>query len=97
MESILEEIRRERQRQDEQWGHHEQLHPPGTWAMIVMEELGEACQAFVQRDLEHARRELVQVAAVVVQWLEIIDLMGDDANHEYDDNGKWEAANKNKP
>lgn len=40
MEHILNEIRKERERQDSKWG--EQNNKPMEWIPIIMEELGEA-------------------------------------------------------
>lgn len=42
----------------------------GTWAHIVVEELAEAVEAKTPAD---RRKELVQLAAVVVAWIENID------------------------
>ena len=47
METILQEIRDERQRQDDKWGSQRQL-PPYTWMTILMEEVGEAAQAALE-------------------------------------------------
>lgn len=108
MKSVLEEIAKERQRQDDKWG--EQNHPsvdhklkargperlceeyeiPSesrakfmcdladerkelTWAHIAVEELSEVVAA---PDEQKRREELVQLAAVVVAWIERIDRGG---------------------
>jgi hypothetical protein len=42
----------------------------GTWRDILNEE---TCEAFAESDPLKLRRELVQVAAVCVAWLEAID------------------------
>lgn len=42
----------------------------GTWAHILAEEVAEA---LVESDPAKLRAELVQVAAVAVQWIEAID------------------------
>lgn len=101
---VLEEVSRERARQDEKWG--EQNHPDGTlddrhllgrahlprWSTIrrdaqrrvdTLAELGrveyidilleEVAEAFAESDPARLRAELIQVAAVAVQWVEAID------------------------
>lgn len=39
-------------------------------ACVLTEETGEVCRAILEADHEAVRRELVQVAAVCVAWLE---------------------------
>jgi hypothetical protein len=71
----------ERQRQAGQWGG------PHAWGsgdcsslevaepvkvMVLTEEVGEVARAVLDGDPEQVRRELVQVAAVAVAWLECI-------------------------
>lgn len=73
---VLMDIAKERQRQNEKWG--EQNHDAYRWLAILAEEVGEAAQAALHNEFGgHAkltlRKELVQVAAVAVQWLECID------------------------
>jgi len=70
---VMREIQAERQRQDEKWG--EQNHDDTWWLAILMEEVGELAQAMLHSSFggPHAgteRIELMQVAAVAVQWLE---------------------------
>lgn len=71
---IMLDVDRERQAQDRKWG--DTLHPPERYLAILVEEVGEVgtamlAQAFGGRgDL---REELVQVAAVAVRMLELID------------------------
>ena len=77
-ERILNEIQGERRRQDEKWGGVQQL-PDYTYLAIATEELGEAAQAMLHDEFggDHAgtlRTELVQLAAVIVQWLERMDM-----------------------
>jgi len=78
METVLSELRDERDRQNDKWG--EQNHDPVTWLAILMEEVGEASQAAVQASLEPGkltwpdyRAEMVQVAAVAVSMIESYD------------------------
>jgi len=42
MEKILEEIKKEREKQNEKWG--EQNHSPMEWIAILTEEVGEAAK-----------------------------------------------------
>lgn len=104
---ILEEINKERDRQDAKWGK-DQTHPDvdiealdgydacifagvvteesakrycelssaggvTNWAGILVEEIAESLHAAGQKDLEHTREELIQVAAVAVAWVEDVD------------------------
>ncbi len=58
------------------WGP--QHHPPAVWFLILSEEVGELAQAILREtfpdDGRHGdssvEKELVQVAAVVIQWLQ---------------------------
>jgi len=65
-----------RKEQDRQWG--EQNHDDYKWLAILTEEIGEVSQAVLHDDFGgraagKVKEELIQVAAVAVQWLEIID------------------------
>ena len=77
----LAEISAERRQQDAKWG--EQNHDPVMWLAILGEEVGEAARAalklrwgpevhrsYWQGELQ---RELIQVAAVVLAFLECLD------------------------
>lgn len=75
---ILVDIDAERDRQNEKWGGVQQL-PDYTYLAIATEELGEAAEAMLHDEFggDHAgtlRTELVQLAAVIVQWLERMDM-----------------------
>lgn len=91
-QKVLDEVSKERERQDQKWG--EQNHAPFAYLSILMEEVGEAAQAandahvwghgtdtrhWERVRLEHLRNELVQVAAVAVAMIECLD------------RGKWYA------
>lgn len=70
---ILQLVREERERQDLTWG------PVGDrvndkWSDILMEEVGEVSRAILELDRDNQRVELVQVAAVAVAWLEVLEL-----------------------
>lgn len=74
--SVLEEIAKERNRQDEKWG--EQNHSPADYLTILGEEVGEANKAaleakFAGKPWDDYRKELVQVAAVAVAMIECFD------------------------
>ena len=58
----------ERAAQDKVWG--EQYHPPTFWLAILMEEIGEAAKAILQRQPARMTVELIQAMAVIIAWLE---------------------------
>lgn len=78
---IYAAIDAERQRQADKW---DRPHPwgegdcssPGvddsTKVMVLTEECGEVARAVLEWDADATRRELVQVAAVAVAWLEAL-------------------------
>jgi NTP pyrophosphatase (non-canonical NTP hydrolase) len=68
-EQIISEIFRERVRQDAKWG--EQNHDDLVWLAILTKEVGELAQAILKGQGENVHRELVQTAAVCVNWLEM--------------------------
>ena len=68
MRRVFDEIQCERERQDAKWG--QQNHGDGTWALILMEELGEACQAILKGHSSEPRKELIRALSVGVAWLE---------------------------
>lgn len=60
----------ERDRQDEKWGANRCLSN-GTWLKIVVEELGEACEADLENQgADRVLEEVTQAAAVTVAWME---------------------------
>lgn len=70
------DITTEREKQNDKWG--QQNHPAEIWSLILGEEYGEAQEAILHNKFggSHAntlREELVQLAAVAVQWIECID------------------------
>lgn len=73
--AILADIAEERGRQDEKWGGRPGVdrRDDHTYAAVLGEEFGEACQAWLQREVTQLRTELIQVAAVAVAWVEEID------------------------
>lgn len=68
---IAYEVCRERVRQDERWGV--QRHGPDRWMTILVEEVGEAAQASLDRKWEAYRNELIQTAAVAIAAIECLD------------------------
>lgn len=65
---IVNEIKEERQRQDNKWG--EQNHFAYKWLAILSEEVGEAAKAALEEKPLEYREELIQVAAVAVAAIE---------------------------
>ena len=68
---VLKEVASERGRQLQLWGT--QTHEPDRWLSILMEEIGEAAQAYNDGHLAHYREELVQVTAVACAMIESYD------------------------
>jgi len=77
-EWAIEEIRRERVRQEAKWGR--QLHENRTWLTIALEEFGEIAKAMLERG--EVRKETIQTAAVLVAWLEDSFERGEFAHEE---------------
>lgn len=73
MQTAFAKIKEERKRQDEKWSVQD--HSPSYWMVILMEEVGEACQQICgdAYDIDKFREEIVQVAAVSVAILEATD------------------------
>ena len=79
----IESVNEERKRQDGKWG--EQNHEPVYWLGILGEEFGELCLAVNETvfdngpenrrkgGYENMRSEAVQVAAVAVAFVEMLD------------------------
>jgi NTP pyrophosphatase (non-canonical NTP hydrolase) len=65
---VVDDIRRERERQIMKWG--EQDRTDLYWLAILVEEVGEVGRALVEGNAYQMKKELVQVAAVIVAWLE---------------------------
>ena len=57
----------EREAQDEKWG--EQRHSDEKWLAILLEELGEAAKAVLEKNEEGLLEKTVQVAAVLQNWI----------------------------
>ena len=72
----VSDILSERGRQDEKWG--EQDHDAGTWALILLEEIGEWAKAELHRkfggpDKDNAKVEMVQSSAVAMAIVECMN------------------------
>lgn len=78
--SILNSIVDERVRQDEKWGDQSE-HPATFWYAVLGEEVGEVANAILNdaklpwynQDDKAIEKELIQVAAVAVAWLEAME------------------------
>jgi NTP pyrophosphatase (non-canonical NTP hydrolase) len=88
MKHILQSIKDERARQIAKWGDNSETLSPLEYLPILGEEYGEVCRAvhdayFAERypdvidanpgDYEHAKKELVHVAAVCVAMIQCIE------------------------
>jgi hypothetical protein len=72
-------INEERARQNEKWGHAHPV-PWAVWVMVMTEEMGEVARATHdimfgtvgnrEENMANLKRELTQVAACAVWWLE---------------------------
>ena len=82
-QAILNEVLDERREQHEKWG--QQDHADGEWAIILGEEVGEVMAEVVEISFHGKRagnlvRELRQVVAVAVAWMEAIDRRSEATN-----------------
>jgi len=73
--TVIDKVLEERERQNSQWG--QQNHTDFVWLAILSEEVGEVSQATLHDQFGgHAsgtvEEELIQTAAVAIQWLECI-------------------------
>ena len=68
-------IQIERNAQDEKWG--EQRHSDEKWLAIILEELGEAAKAVLEKNEEGILEETVQVAALLQAWVTSRDFFFD--------------------
>jgi hypothetical protein len=66
---IVRAIEAERARQMARWGS-QRWRPDGDFSLILGEEIGEWARACLERDQAHAIKEMIQVAAVAVAWIE---------------------------
>lgn len=54
-------------RQDSKWG--KQHHSNEMWLKILLEELGEVANSMLEPELKNLELELIQCAAVLIQWI----------------------------
>jgi NTP pyrophosphatase (non-canonical NTP hydrolase) len=80
IEGIFKEIVKERKRQFVKFGHEN--HSPAFWAVILGEEFGEVCKDIQSLNWKGYRKELIQVAAVAVKMIEVLDQRIDDGIYE---------------
>ena len=84
--NVYEEIRAERERQDEKWG--KQNHTPMEWLPIIMEEVGEASKHALEGHFlsssdysqhlsyQQYRKELIHIAVAAINAMESYDRKG---------------------
>lgn len=60
-------VERECQQQDKKWGKQNHLTP--DWNIIFGEEHGEACKAAIEGKQDELIAELIQCAALLIQWI----------------------------
>jgi NTP pyrophosphatase (non-canonical NTP hydrolase) len=82
-DAIYAEINAERARQEAKFPGRTPAHDIGDLLKLAVlhEESGEVANALIEGDREGLRKELVQVAAVCVAWLEAMPA-GDDGTGE---------------
>lgn len=69
-EYLLEELIKERVRQDAKFGNMPRSLKTEVWLTILMEEVGEVARAILEGKEEDYTKELVQVAAVAIATCE---------------------------
>lgn len=72
---IIDWIKTERAAQDKKWGP-DRGQPDMMWLTILIEEIGEAAGAMLDNDQALLKKELIQVGAVDVAWLEGMENLG---------------------
>lgn len=75
---VYDEIKAERERQDQQWGgtEHDREHPPDEWVMLIKAYLDKAPTGSELAHTNYAdeyRKRLIQVAALAVAAVEAWD------------------------
>jgi NTP pyrophosphatase (non-canonical NTP hydrolase) len=68
---VIDDVILERNRQDRKFGLQEK--EPFNWLAIIMEELGEASEAALEGNARNYRKELIEVAASVINAVECLD------------------------
>jgi hypothetical protein len=74
-ERIYADIDAERAAQDAKWGgkEHDEKHTVSQWAGFLHEHTNKAAFAASEGDIGEARRRLLEVAALAVAALEVVD------------------------
>lgn len=72
--NIYNKIIKERERQKEDHPY-DQLNPPTAWIGILAKQLGQAAEQTIRDDIDIPRleKQLIQISAVCVAWLEILE------------------------
>ena len=73
---IINEIQIERNNQDHKWVGDQSNQSFPFWLTILQEEIGEASMAFLDRNKDELRKELIQVVAVGQAMIESLDSGG---------------------
>ena len=76
MDRILQEIRRERDRQDVKygWPDHDDGHYPGDWCLILSKYLGSAAAETIDAEPDAAFRDnMIKIAAVAIAATQSLD------------------------
>lgn len=68
---VEKDVRMERAEQLKKWGY--QAHGTFKWLAILSEELGEAAEAMLDKDMVKVRKEVIQIAAVASAIAQCID------------------------
>ncbi len=79
----VEQILQELEHQFHKFG--EQNHSAGSWSLILLEELGEVSKAYLEHDTKAAKKELIQVAAVAISWLQALQRVEKGKNSREED------------
>ena len=71
---IYEDIQEERERQNAEWGgeEHDGQHTHRDWCSFIVRKLGNAQQSAEQGHWASYQKEMIQVAALVVADLEVL-------------------------
>jgi len=72
-DTIFEEIKQERIRQDNKFGKQPRNLKPSLWLAVLTEEVGEVARAILEGYSENYREELIQIAAVCTAAIEDFD------------------------
>lgn len=73
IEEIIANVIAEMDRQNAKWGDQSH-HPTLLWNAILGEEAGEVAKASLEENLDELETELIQVAAVAIQFARAVKL-----------------------